>query len=243
VRDLPLAAEFPPRPNAWPPVKVALCVFATGKYRDFLPRVFHSARRFFLPRCAVTMVAFSDTTEIPDLCHVWRRVPTTTWPDPTQLRYRWLWQARDVLLDHEYTFMVDADAEFVDVVGNEVLRELVAVRHAGFLDGSRPFPHEDRPDGAAFVPPEERTFYCCGGFQGGAARAYLDACFSMDEQLQEDKVARLEARWHDESYWNHYLTHHPPDAILPASYGCDEIDRLPGARILWLRKDHAAIRS
>lgn len=65
----------------------------------------------------------------------------------------------------------------------------------------------------------------------------------MDRAVAEDETNGLVAVWHDESHWNRYLLDHPPDVELPPSYCSPEgwpVDE--PARILALRKDHAAIR-
>jgi hypothetical protein len=227
------------------PSLVALCVIATGKYRVFVPRLIRSARRYFLPTENVSFVVFSDGSPIPSMAHYWYKVETVPWPGPTILRYQWMHKASALLGGFDYVFYVDADAEFVETVDNGILSDLVVVEHTGWMHGpvNHEWPHEKRPECRAYVPPEERVAYYAGGFQGGHKDTFLPACQAMSLDIDNDTRDGVTATWHDESHLNCYVTKHPPTLVLPGTWACDEIDRFPGARLLWLRKDHDAIRA
>ena len=230
------------------PPRVALCVIATGKYRDFMPRLVRSARQFFLPSCLVTYVALTEWHPPPDLFQVHHRVPAKPWPGPTLYRYRWMLEIREYLERHDYVFYVDVDAAFADVVGEEILGTLVAVQHQGFVGvGPDDLGYERRGASAACVPKGFGYRYYAGGFQGGRATEYMRACKALDAQIARDEQKGVTAAWHDESHWNRHLVDWDPERsplrVLPPIYCCDEIDRLPGARILALRKDHDRVRA
>jgi hypothetical protein len=98
--------------------KIALCVFATGRYREFLPQLRDSARKFFLPDDRPDLVAFTDEDETPEGYDRHYTVPHLRWPYGTLYRHRWLSQHRRSLLDYDYLYMCDVDMRFVAQIGD-----------------------------------------------------------------------------------------------------------------------------
>lgn len=227
------------------PVSVVLCIIATGKYWDFLTDLLDSARKYFLPGCRVVYFVFSNRKPLHNLDPLeWRIVPNIPWPDPTLYRYHWILEAEKALHQHDYIFYCDADCRFVDIVSEKILGDLVAVEHQGYIGiPPKQFTYERNPESAACIlPGQEAEHYYAGGFQGGRTGPYIAAMEAMRQAIDQDMAAGITAVWHDESHWNRYLIDHPPDVILPPSYCCDEGNRVPNAKLVALRKDHAAMR-
>lgn len=98
--------------------------------------------------------------------------------------------------------------------------------------------------------------YYAGGFQGGTAKAYLDAAKTIANMVDIDMRSNNVAEWHDESYWNKYLHSREPDISLSQSYvfpescvgkTCEFHERgMPKSIlpiIVALDKDHKEVRS
>ena len=223
----------------------SLCVIATGAYGQFVPALLESARLHFLAEHDVSFLLLSDKEPAEGLVDKWVQVEHEPWPGPTLHRYRWMLRAEDWLSKADYIFYIDADCLFVDTVGTEILGNLTAVAHQGFINHHPDsLPYERRPSSMAFVRWPEGVRYYAGGFQGGASRLYLDAMKTIDGWIEWDtQNAGRVAVWHDESHWNRFLINRPPDVSLPPTYLSCEAERLPGTKLLALDKDHSALRT
>ncbi len=224
---------------------LALCVFATGRYRDFLEGVIGTARRYLNAGCPLSIVTFTDTPPSPSLADIRFRVPHLPWPKGTLYRYRWIADHRHVLQRFPWIFMCDADMEFVAPVGPEILGSLVATVHGGHVGNPRhELPYERDPRSTAFVPQIQGKRYYAGGFQGGVSWFYLHACAKMAADIESDERRGITAAWHDESHWNAYHGMHDPEIALPPEYCWGEpAGPNPNVKILALDKHHASYRS
>lgn len=223
--------------------KVALCVIATAKYRCYVPELAKSVRQWFLRGYDVSIFLFTDGPPLLGTIHV--PVEHEQWPGPTLHRFHMMLKSGPLLEMFDHAFYVDADTRFVDTVGEEILGDgLTAVIHQGFHDkGREHWTFETREESRAYVPMNEGQHYYAGGFQGGWVPAWLEAMKWMRDAIDEDERNGIVPIWADESIWNAYLIRHPPVVKLPPSYCTDEGNPMPGAKLLALRKDHAAMRS
>jgi len=218
---------------------VALCVFATGRYSEFLRPLVATVEKHFLTSHNVDLLAFSDQ-QVPAVC-LGIPTPHLPWPLGTMLRYHFLPNAG--LDAYDYVFMCDADAYFIGDVGDEVLGDLVASLSRG---NARVSPDAitycRNPESAAYVPFGSEGHYYIGGFQGGRSKQYLAACAAMVEMVNQDLSNNTIPSWHDESYWNAYLRNTPPTVALPMDF-CLPVDvQTDGTKLRALYKDHAAYR-
>lgn len=226
-------------------VSVALCCFATGRYKEFLPDLLRTAREHFDPGDTLDLVAFTDEPTAPPGFDRHFTVPHLRWPYGTLYRYRWIADQELALNQYSYLFMCDADMRFVSTVGPEILGNLVGVLHAGHLKKHpQALPYCRHKGSTARVRPGLGAKYYAGGFQGGAARSYLKACRQIADNIAQDERHGFIAEWHDESHWNAYLVGRPPAVSLPPPYCWGEPEGCPpGTKILALAKDHAAFRA
>lgn len=224
---------------------VALCCFATGRYKEFLPDLTRTAREHFDPGDTLELVAFTDEPTGPPGFDRHFQIPHLRWPYGTLYRYRWLAEQQDALQHYSYLFMCDVDMRFVSTVGPEILGNLVGVLHAGHLKKHpQALPYCRHKGSLARVRPGLGSRYYAGGFQGGAARTYLKACRTIADAITQDERHKYIADWHDESHWNSYLVARPPTISLPPQYCWGEPEGCPpGTKILALAKDHVAFRS
>ncbi len=134
------------------------------------------------------------------------------WPAATLYRYHVILERS---WDEEYLFLCDADMRFEGDVGEEILGELVATVHPGYMN-KESMPYERRPESRACVTDGE--VYYCGGFVGGRTRTFLLLAERIRDQIDRDNSHGVVARWHDESHLNRVLSIVHPSVTLSPSY-------------------------
>lgn len=136
------------------------------------------------------------------------------WPAATLYRYHTILRHANKL-NYKHLYLSDADMRFEQTVGDEILGEIVATQHPGFVMSKYP-PYENRPESAAFVASGD-TYYA-GGFVGGEREAFLHLAERIVFAIDEDDKNGILARWHDESHLNRVLAGTPPTVTLSPSY-------------------------
>ena len=226
-------------------MRVGLLVVATGRYAEFVPSLMESARRWLLPGWEQRPLVFTDAGHI--LGAETRPWPHRKWPHGTLMRHHAYMGAAPHLLRQGLDFLIamDADMRFVGPVGEEVVSDLTATLHPGFV-GKRGS-YEADPRSVAYVAPHEGTRYFCGGFLGGRPGRFLDLSRRIALGVDADRRKGLTAEWHDEAHLNRQLIDTPPTRALSPAYctpeGCDWFTPAEPARVLALAKPHAQLRA
>ncbi len=149
---------------------------------------------------------------------------------------------KEVYKNCDYLFALDADMLFVDSVGSEILGDLVATQHPGYV--GRRGTYEARPISTACVKSCEGKYYFAGAFHGGLKDACIKMYETMAKNVQIDLDNGVIALWHDESHANRYFIDHKPTIVLDASYCCPGNSRkVNNAKLIALVKDHNEVRS
>ena len=225
--------------------KIGLLVIATGKYDIFIPPLFKSVKKHFMPGHEVTMFVFTDC-EMPKKDGLVALAHThEPWPNPTLKRYHIFDKYKDELSNMDFLFYCDADMLFVGPVGDEILPDekhsLVATEHPGFFGGRRGT-YENRIESTAAVALNEGHTYYAGGFNGGTSEAFLKMSSIIKSRVDEDLNRSVVAIWHDESQLNRYLIDNEPKVLNPG-YCYPESWNIPfKKRLLALDKNHSEIR-
>ena len=223
--------------------KIGLILISTNKYKIFVKPLIESARNFFLNNHEVTYYLFTDSDEFNDLGDdvVINKIEHLEWPMITLYRYKTFVKHKDILSTEDYLFYCDIDMRFVDDVGDEILGDLVATIHPGFL-GGRGTP-ETKPQSTAYIHPNDELVYYAGGFNGGSSSNFLEMSEQIDKNIDIDFNNGIIAIWHDESHLNKFFTKNKPTPILSPSYCYPESWNLNYTKkLLALDKDHESIR-
>jgi histo-blood group ABO system transferase len=227
--------------------KVGLLVIATNKYISFVDPLVESADKWFLPECDVTYCIFTNNSkQLQTNRHFnMMQIEHEPWPAPTLKRYDYFDQYEDYLKSFDYLYYCDADMKFVDMVGNEILGELVSTLHPGFWGQlNLQFSYERRPNCKAYIPYGSGNAYYAGGFNGGNAEQFLKMSKIIVSWRKEDEQNGLVPVWHDESYMNKYMYLKPPTKVLTPSYCYPESWNIPfEKKLLALDKNHSEMRS
>lgn len=195
---------------------VGLLIVATGRYIEFVPPLIKSANKYFCKNHNVTYFIFTDG-EPPKADNVIRlEHKRLGWPYDTMMRLSVYYKYADQLSKMDYLYATDADMRFVDIVGDEILSDLVATQHPGFV--GRRGSYENRKESAAYVAPHKGSQYFAGGFNGGTRKEFLKLAKALTENIEKDLAKNIIAVWHDESHINRYFIDNPPTLILSPSY-------------------------
>ena len=203
-------------------MRIALFVIATGSYIEYVCSLLESADKYFLTDHEVDYFVFTDAKKVP--CGA-TRVYTKhkPFPYPTLMRYNIIHDNRYLYSDYDCYFYCDADMLFVDVVGDEVLGELMGTLHPGFANKRvLDYAYERDETSSAYIKKGDGDIYYCGGFNGG--RKYLEMANIIRYMVNVDLYKGHIPEWHDESYLNKYMLFNPPDVVLSPSYCYPEAD-------------------
>lgn len=223
--------------------KIGLILISTNKYKIFVKPLIESARNFFLNNHEVTYYLFTDSDEFNDLGDdvVINKIEHLEWPMITLYRYKTFVKHKDILSTEDYLFYCDIDMRFVDNVGDEILGDLVATIHPGFL-GGRGTP-ETMPQSTAYIHPNDELVYYAGGFNGGSSNKFLEMSEQINKNIDIDLQNGIIAIWHDESHLNKFFTKNKPTVVLSPSYCYPESWSLNyDKKLLALDKNHEEIR-
>ncbi|KAG8447575.1 hypothetical protein GDO86_014905 [Hymenochirus boettgeri] len=214
-------------------VRIGLTVFVIRKYKIFIQNFLQSAETFFMTGHKVSYYVFTDDINaIPNISlgegrslEVLKVTGYKRWQDITMRRMQLI---RDLISERvinevDYIVCLDADLEFKDSIGVEILGDVVGVIHPGFLAESRQaFTHERRDISAGYIPNDEGDFYYTGCFFGGAVEKIYKLTNHCHDAMMQDKAINIEALWHDESYLNRYFLYHKPTKLLSPEYAWND---------------------
>ncbi|KAF7669391.1 hypothetical protein LDENG_00192920, partial [Lucifuga dentata] len=238
--------------------RIALVVFAVGKYTRFLKGFLESGEKYFLLDFRVTYYIFTDSPQdVPKIkLGEGRKISLLTvpsasrWQDVVLGRMKWTSIAIEKQIHNEadYLFMMDVDSIFYNRFGAESLSQLSAVLHRGYYKATSrdSFPYERRPGSKAYIPFGEGDYYYTAAVWSG----YLEDMYRLIkycyEQSEEDAKNNIEAVWQEESHLNKYLLYNKPAKVLSPEYLWSDYDKKPQdirvIRISQLVKNYAEVR-
>lgn len=200
----------------------------------FWNNFYHSSEAFFLPDFHKHYYVFTDAEEIitdPNKRIIKVFQQKLGWPYDTLFRFKMFDSIRDLLLNHDYIFFLNANIRFLQTVGNEILPDnqerLMCVLHPGFYNKERKeFTYETDRESTAYIPANKGEHYFMGGFNGGVSSDYLKLIATLKNNIETDLINNKIAIWHDESHLNAYLLEKKKKILTP-SYGYPEGWDLP----------------
>ena len=233
-------------------MKICILTIATNRYLRFFEPLRASIARQFLPGHEIRHLLFTNHAVESSQTLRTHRIAHEPWPLPTLRRYEHFLAEKDFILDHDYCFYMDADMRVDRRVGDEILGDMVAVRHPyqSFLPVAKRT-YERDPRSLACVPVGQGTTYYAGGFQGGRTAAFMEMAAVLSARIRDDTERGIVAVWHDESHLNRYLVDHPPSVSLSPAYcfpeewyhtGQPHAGDALDPKIVALQKNHVAVR-
>lgn len=201
-----------------PQYKIGLMFICINEqYWKFAKDIIEGARKFFMPNHDVEIMLWTDMPKEVEFGATKFKVDPISWPAPTLNRFDYLLAQEEYLKKFDYIYYLDVDSRFMNIVGDELLGDLVAAQHPMYaLRQIFKAPFESRKESAAYV--DFPQFYFAGGIQGGKTPIFIEAMKEMKKTIDEDKAKNITALWNDESHWNKYLRSHPPTIVLSPAY-------------------------
>lgn len=189
-------------------MKITLLIVATGKYFQFVEQLLQSAEQHFLPGHEKTYVVFTDggpfagedakypANPYQSQLH-YAQIKHEPWPLSTMLRPKyyadWL---RENKGKSDFVFAIDADAKFAGTVGDEILKETVAVRHCAHITTDP----EKFPARSHFW-----KHYFGGGFWGGREKSFYILARGISIEAEQLISTNQIPEFHEETILNNFL--------------------------------------
>jgi hypothetical protein len=239
--------------------KIGILYICTGKYTVFWNGFHESAEKLFLCEHEKHYFVFTDAkpTDIDYPTGANVKVfqqDKLGWPYDTLMRFKMFLKAEKEIVQCDYVFFFNANMQFVDHVGEEILPNtqdegLLAVKHPGYhLDSKWVYPYETNKKSQAYAPKRLGQYYFMGGLNGGVAANYLTMIRELDRDIDLDTKNGIIARWHDESHLNRYLLGRKIRVLGP-EYGVPEGLSMNGLKAKIIIRDktkwggHQALRN
>ena len=196
-------------------MKTGVILIATGeKYHKYITPVMQSIKDNFKPTTDVAVFLFTDAEHKYTEKQFYQ--PDLGFPGSTLWRFRTILKQEKELAKMDYLYYMDIDMLVVDKIGDEILSDLVATLHPGYVNSCGEY--ETNPKSLAYVADGEKKQYFCGGFNGGKATVFLKMAHKLGKNIGLDYGKDIVAIWHDESHLNRYMIDNPPTKILSPSY-------------------------
>jgi len=198
-------------------MKICILTIATNKYLQFVERLLDDIEKNFLNGHDINCILFTDhEVETSDNIKV-SQIGHKPWPEPALKKYNYINSEAEYLKDFDYLYLFDADVGIIDVVGEEVMRDLVGVLHPyKILESKETYPYEKRKESTAYVADEKHNLYYAAAFVGGKSKNFLEMAKVISERVEEDERNGIIAKWHDESHLNKYFNENPPTGLSPS---------------------------
>jgi histo-blood group ABO system transferase len=229
-------------------MKICILTIATNKYLQFVEELYDSIEKNFLSGHEINCLLFTDhEVETSENVRV-HYIDHEPWPMPTLKRYNYFVKEKDFILRYDYCFYFDADMRVDNLVGDEVLGDLVGTQHPyQSFNSIDQMSYDRNPNSLAYVPFGEGKNYYAGGFNGGSTQSFIKMSEVIADRVNEDLENDVVALWHDESHMNRYMIDNPPSLSLTPSYCFAEefygTDYPYEPKIIALRRNKDELRS
>jgi histo-blood group ABO system transferase len=229
-------------------MKICILTIATNKYIRFVQELYNSIEKNFLVDHDINCLLFTDhEVESSDNVKV-HYIDHEPWPMPTLKRYNYFIKEKNYILQHDYCFYFDADMRIDNLVGDEILSDLVGTEHPyQSFYSINDMSYDRNPNSLAYVPYGDGKKYYAGGFNGGSTKEFIKMSEVISQNVNTDLENNVIALWHDESHLNRYLIDNPPTLSLSPSYCFAEefygTDYPYEPKIIALRRNKDELRS
>lgn len=205
--------------------KIAILYICTGKYNQFFSGFYESAMKYFLTDSEKTFFVWTDEDSIANGLSNVRVIHKKCqgFPADSLFRFEMFLQAESELTQFDYIYFIQANALFLQPVGEEILPDESGLS-MGIWGGrmlKKPiclYPYERNRKSLAYVAPYGKNYvYYMGGINGGRSKEYLQLVKTLAENIRDDYDRGIIAKWHDQSHINAYMRNHSCK-IIPQEY-------------------------
>ncbi len=204
-------------------MKIAILYICTGKYNQFFRGFYESAKKFFLVDAEKTFFVWTDDDSIGEgktdveIIHK----ECAGFPADSLFRFEMYLQAEEKLKQFDYIYFIQANALFLQPVGEEILPDGSGLAW-GIWGGKmqkKPvcfYPYERNKKSLAYIAPYGKDYvYFMAGINGGTSQKYLEMSRTLAANIRDDYNRGIIAKVHDQSHINAYLRNHSCKIITP----------------------------
>lgn len=212
-------------------MEIAILYICTGKYNQFFEEFYESAMKYFMTDHEKTFFVWTDDDHIADglpnvqVIHK----ECAGFPADSLFRFEMCLQAEKDLKKFDYIYFIQANAKFLQPVGEEILPDETGLSMGiwGGVSLTRPTclqPYERNKKSLAYVAPYGKNYiYYMGGINGGTSEAYLAMVRTLAANIRDDYNRGIIAKVHDQSHINAYMRTHVCKIITPEYCWPEEI--------------------
>lgn len=212
-------------------MKIAILYICTGKYNQFFSSFYESCEKYFLTAYRKHYFVWTDDEHIADghmnvsIIHK----ECAGFPADSLFRFELFLQIENDLKQYEYIYFIQANAQFLQLVGEEILPDDSGLS-MGIWGGKmlmKPtcfYPYERNKKSLAYVAPYGKNYkYYMGGINGGRSKEYLEMARTLAANIRDDYNRGIVAVVHDQSHINAYMRTHackiiPPEYCWPEEW-------------------------
>lgn len=201
--------------------KVAVIYIATGNYNIFWDNFYKSAEQHFLPGVNKHYFLISNHTfnKLPkNVTHIY--YPHKEWPSILIEKFSIIHSLKNKLSDYKYTYSFNANTWFIQPIKEEEIipnanQKIIAALHPGFYKKSTDLPYEKDKNSYAFLEESSQSKYYQSGVIGGITTEFIKMAQSIEKWTNSDLEKNYIPIWHDESYFNKYISDNDPLILTP----------------------------
>lgn len=226
-------------------MNIAILYICTGRYNVFFRDFYLSAEKYLLDNYKKHYFVWTDNDSLAEglgNVHIYRK-ECAGFPADSLFRFEMFLQAEDELKVFDYIYFFNANAKFLQPVGEEILPDETGLA-MGRWPGKRErqhamfYPYERNRKSLAYVAPYGDNYvYFMGGLNGGRSKEYLQMAKTLADSIREDYAKGIIAKFHDESHINAYLRNHPCK-VLPTLLNQPEESASSDAKMIFREKTH-----
>lgn len=198
-------------------MSIAILYICTGKYNQFFKGFYRSCEKYFLAgKAEKNYFVWTDDDSLGfgrSNVHIYHK-ECAGFPADSLFRFEMFLQAEEYLNKYDYIYFFNANAAFIQPVGEEILPDESGLA-MGIWPGKQEYrhpmwhPYERRRKSLAYVAPYgENYIYYMGGLNGGTPKAYLAMVRTLAQNIRTDFNNGIVAIVHDESHINAYMRKH-----------------------------------
>lgn len=204
-------------------MNIAILYICTGKYNQFFEGFYESAMKYFMTVHEKTFFVWTDDDHIADGLPNVRVIhkECAGFPADSLFRFEMYLQAEEELNKFDYIYFIQANAQFLQPIGDELLPDESGLVFAiwGGKMLNKPvcfYPYERNKKSLAYVAPYGMNYtYFMAGINGGRSKEYLELSRTLAANIRDDYNRGIIAVVHDQSHINAYLRTHKCKIITP----------------------------
>lgn len=214
-------------------MRIAVLYICTGAYNRFFEGFYKSSEKYFLAdKAEKVYFVFTDDMSLSgeQNVHLIER-QCQGFPADSLFRFEMFVQVKEQLQAFDYVYFFNANAEFCQLVGEELLPDETGLAMGLWYNMEKPwwnlwrvfdlpafFSYERNKKSLAYIPPFGKDYkHFMGGLNGGRTKEYLQMIETLSKNIRTDYDNGIIAIAHDQSHINAYMRTHKCK-IIPREY-------------------------